>query len=58
MNTYEKTKLPTLQTNGSVMENTNLELPVADQLPGVPEGLLTPAAGGVSEGLLTLALGV
>lgn len=40
------------------MENANLELPVADQLPGMPEGLLTPAAGGVSEGLLTLPLGV
>lgn len=40
------------------MENANLELPVAEQLPGVPEGLLTLAAGGVSEGLLTLALGV
>lgn len=27
------------------MENANLELPIADQLPEVPERLLTPAAG-------------
>lgn len=41
------------------MENASLELPVVDQLPGVLEGLLIPAAGAVSEGLkMTPALGV
>lgn len=34
-----------ITNNGSVMENANLELLIADQLLEVLEGLLTPAGG-------------